>query len=59
MLKEKTERIEIEGKEYILKFRKNIFDNSKYVVEILKEKGQYELVTVACIELEEEQWKSK
>jgi hypothetical protein len=55
MLKEKTERIEIEGKEYILKFRKNIFDNSKYVVEILKEKGQYELITVACIELEEEQ----
>ena len=46
MLKEKSVRIKIDGKEYILKFRKELFDNSKYVVELLKEQGQYEF-TVA------------
>lgn len=55
MLKEKTAHIKIDGKEYILKFRRNIFQNDKYVIEILKEKGQFELITILDIGLEEEQ----
>ena len=54
MLKEKSMQVKIDGKNYILKFRKGLFYTSHYVVELLKEKGQHELVTVASFDVEEE-----
>lgn len=54
MLKEKSVQVKIDGKNYILKFRKQLFDNTKFMVELLKEKGKYELVEVASFEIENE-----
>lgn len=55
MLKEKSVSLEIDGKFYILKFRKQLFDNSKYIIELLKEKGKHELVEVVSFEIESEE----
>ena len=52
-LQEKSTRVVISGKEYILKFRKALFSNDEYVVEILKEKGKHELVSVAGLDIKE------
>jgi hypothetical protein len=52
-LEEKSTRFVISGKEYILKFRKSLFKNGEYVVELLKEKGKHELVCLGCLDIKE------
>lgn len=54
MIKEKSMQVKIDGKNYILKFRKQLFDNTKFMVELLKEKGKHELIEVASFEIDNE-----
>ena len=55
MLEEKSVWIKIGGKDYLLKFRKSLFTNDEYVVELLKEKGKHELVCLGCLDIKEEE----